>query len=72
MENKTNLKVVHRRQRPIASSPEEIYQQLFEVKEDLESIIYLLDQHLNGVPAFLSVSKNRRGDTEKPSIASFG
>lgn len=65
MKNTPNLKVVHRQQNITSCSPEEIYQQLSEVKEDLQDILSLLDQQFD-----LNPLKNRRGDTGKTSIAS--
>lgn len=64
MKNKSNLKVVHRQKDISSCASEEIYQQLSEVKEDLQAIISLLDQHLD-------LNPKRRGDTGKTSIASF-
>ena len=66
MKNTPNLKVVYRQHEIASCSPEEIYQQLSEVKEDLQDIISLLDQHID-----LGPLKNRRGNTEKNSIASY-
>ncbi len=65
MKNTPNLKIVYRQQDAMPYSPEEIYQQLSEVKEDLQDILSLLDQHID-----LNPLKNRRGDTGKTSIAS--
>ena len=67
MKNETNLKVVHRKENQSASSQEETYQQLLEVKEDLQAIISLLDQHIDLSP----LNSQRRGDTGKTSIASY-
>lgn len=67
MKNENNLKVVHRQEDLSICSPEEIYQQLSEVKEDLQEIISLLDQHFD----LSSLHSHRRGDTEKISIASY-
>ncbi len=47
MKDKPKLKVIHRQQNISPYTPEEIYQQLSEVKEDLQAIKSLLDQHLN-------------------------
>lgn len=66
MKNTPKLKVIYRQQDTSPSS-EEIYQQLLEVKEDLQDILSLLDQHFD-----LNPLKNRRGDTGKTSIASYG
>ncbi len=66
MKNTPNLKVVHRQQNSTSGSPEEIYQQLSEVRENLQDILSLLDQHFD-----LNSLKNRRGDTGKTSIASY-
>ena len=66
MKNTPNLKVIHRQQEIASRSTEEIYQQLSEVKEELQDILSLLDQHFD-----LNSLKNRRGDTGKTSIASY-
>ena len=46
MKNKPTLRIVHRKENFSDLSAQEIYHQLSEVKEDLETIITLLDQEL--------------------------
>lgn len=47
MKNEPKLKVIHRQPHISHYTPEEIYRQLSEVKEDLQAIITLLDHHLD-------------------------
>jgi len=54
MKDAPKLKVIHRKQSISPYSSDEIYRQLSEVKEDLQAIIALLDQHfeVDSAPIF--------------------
>lgn len=60
MKKKSPLKLVHRQDDVSDISQKEIYHQLSQVKEDLESIITLLDQELNLLLDYHPIYKTKR------------